>query len=310
MSVGRISTVAVPRYFSCDTFKEFLNSFIPAYRSSNKIVLDFRSCDFPDLDALLLLQMYEDISKEEGKSIEYLTEDATKQKISLFRMLSLFKKEDPTFSQETFENFFSDSLLRISRSRTMEEIRQIVNKMTKIIQNQFKATKEIAMALSWCMGEITDNCATHGYENYAKNDLTLPIYTSVWGMENRVRIVIADRGQGIVNSLSKKPMYAGKGKAEILKESIKKGVSGHPDYSPGFGLYGVSEIAKNSNGKMTIMNNGLTLKIDGGVQTVTSISNFPGTFISLDLNKNSSVSLVQILGPDQIGDLDFLMEAI
>ena len=304
--MGRTSLIRVPGFFDARAFKDFLNEFLPAFRDSQKIVLDFSSCRFPDIDALVLLQMYEDISRAQGKNIEYSSPNMSEPHI-LEKMLSLFKKDHGSDSS-TFETFFAGKLHQITRSMKTEEVRTTVNKLDKVIQDQFAATRQVAMALSYCTGEITDNSAVHGYENYAHEDLQIPIYTAAWGLENSVKIVIADRGVGIVKSLKKKKPYHRLSKSEILRESLKKGVTGHPVFSPGFGLYGVSEIVRRSGGEMTIISNGVRLEIRGGEVLTSSISSIAGTFISIEIKKNVPIPLEDIIGPASMDNMEFLLD--
>lgn len=114
--------------------------------------------------------------------------------------------------------------------------------------------------IQYALREIIRNAAEH-----SKGDHVL-YCGQFWPTQNKVEVAILDEGIGIVRSLQRNPLVQGKTELDILRLSLKPGISGvHYEgalldesnewANSGFGLYVVSELCRRG-GSLTVLSGG------------------------------------------------------
>ncbi|MFC1540577.1 hypothetical protein ACFL4J_01015 [Candidatus Margulisiibacteriota bacterium] len=208
--------------------------------------------------------------------------------------------------------------IRVSVHRCFngDESLKAVNKLMPVVKAKFEPTEEVLKALNWALWEIVDNAGGHGYGGFSGQEMSylIPVYFCAVARKDEIDISILDCGCGIQNSLtsSGKPEYRNISNAEALALAIKDETSGHPAGSPGFGLYGCAEIARDANGQLTILSGSRKLLLSGKELTVETSPHYQGTMVSLKVPKSASINLKRIFGnkstiaeesfEDQIGE--------
>ena len=208
---------------------------------------------------------------------------------------------------ERIETLFSKFAVPIELCKNSVDVINVTNQIVPHILNKVGATTDLKACLDWVVVELIDNAASHGYRCYDKSEYTHPIYVSAYEHKGSVEIGICDRGQGIRSSLEEK--HTIESPKVALRMAIQEGISGHPDGSPGFGLWGSSELARRGGGEFRLWSSGANLSIVSGKQTVTG--GFPhfGTLICLKFNKNAKPPFQKIVKCGTVDEyLDYVKE--
>lgn len=295
--------LTLPEYLASSRIKDFLNECLPHLEnpSIKRIVLDGTDSELVDLEGYVLFIILFDIARERGIELKVLfVPDSHVARFANYILGRGIYDMDQYLEEKVRVKF--------TRCFSSDETNAATNRLANLIKNQMKPNEEVANALSWSIGELTDNAGIHGYQAYAGERFPKAVYVTAIDLTDTIHLVIADRGQGIINSLRSKPEFADFSKNDLLAHALVEGVSGHPVFSPGFGLYSCSEIIKRSNGKMNIFTNGAHLLIENGQVSVRSILDFGGTLISVEINKSASVPLTEIIGENSTGMLEFYWE--
>lgn len=119
------------------------------------------------------------------------------------------------------------------------------------------------------------------------------MYVCAFAFKERVEIIVFDLGQGIAASITK--VHIGVKPKDALIYATRHGVSGHPNGSPGFGLYGSAQIARLGGGSLYIISGGYGARITDKSEKTFSIPKFGGTLISLGLRSGSNFALDSII---------------
>lgn len=150
-----------------------------------------------------------------------------------------------------------------------------------------------------------DNAGVHGYKCYDNKEYPKPVYFAGYIFKDKIELCIADRGQGIYNSLSTNNLdYKDADARKCVYDSIKNGVSGHPDKSPGFGLFCSDYVQKEGCGGLTIWSSGYKLIIEGNSKKSYKIEYNIGTIVKIEVKKTENVTINKILGYDLDDDVE------
>jgi hypothetical protein len=154
------------------------------------------------------------------------------------------------------------------------------------------------------LNEIWDNAGVHGYKCYETRIYPKPVYICAFARSNEVEICIADRGQGIFSSLKNIDKYKCISRKEALKLSIENCVSGHPQNSPGFGLYCSSQFARTGDGELLIWSSECKLSVSSKCDKIYSSRFNMGTIITIIIPKKANIPFGEILRNDICGKRD------
>ena len=257
------------------------------------MVFDTRDCESLCPVVLMFLSMQSDLLREMGVKVRGVRSNDGKA-FYLLKIFGFF----PTLESSIPEEIKQQSV-GVRKITQVRELSDLVQDLVTLIKARTSCNVKTGAALDWVLTELLDNSGTHGYKCYTTGEKTYPkpVYACGFSYEDRVEIAIGDFGQGIHESL--KLTYPEIEIKEALEMAIKKGVSGHPNGSPGFGLYGASELARRGGGSFYIWSSGHGIEVRGGSKPLL-FSGIPtnGTFVSFSLNKSMEVPFQEILGRD------------
>lgn len=282
-----ILQIDVTNKFSVAEFRKYILEFNEALESRTNVCVNLKKANYVSIYGVMLLELYKDIFESKGLIFQILLRDH-----GLAKFLSdLFGKQE-----KDFERLFKQDYLKISRCMNSKETNEVANQVSRILKAH--CSDDVSLSVSWLIGELADNAGVHGYGCLTSEEFPSPVYVAALDNAHNVEIAIMDRGFGIVNTLKTYGRKKIKGirERDFLEKALEKGVSGHPTWSPGFGLYGTSQIILNGNGCMDIFSNSYSMHFkDGKASTSLLKSDFKGTFIGLRIKKDSQLNLEEII---------------
>lgn len=209
-------------------------------------------------------QHKDDISKEQYKE-EKLTEDEMHFNFSIHACKS-------TFESETAH-------------------KEIIKALKEIFPDMDKKT---CASIDYILTEIRDNAGVHGYECYDVENYPSPVYICGSEYNGKIEIAIGDLGQGIWKSLTKNnKQYADLKNKDAVVEALKDGVSGHPNRSPGFGLYSSKEILS-KGGVLHIWSSDCYVESCKGKEKVFTTSFPKGTIVTFVIDTSALLSFDEV----------------
>lgn len=159
------------------------------------------------------------------------------------------------------------------------------------IVNTLKASPEIELSvlqlLSYCFYEILDNVLTHSGK---KSGTVLMHYELA---RSSIKILVADDGIGIRQSLSQNKTYAGITESEAVQLCVQDRVT--DGKGMGFGLYSTMCLIKNAGIVMEIHSGKHILRTDGHKTEVSETTPWQGTIIYFELLTDKEISPNSIL---------------
>lgn len=295
----------LPKYFDHNQFDALLNQerqlFNEIRGNPQDIVFDLSETEFISTLAVLLIAQISDNFIAGGHKCLVQYGKPKKESLTawLFGVMGLVKDENDKEVQSYLDTF----RVGIKRCHNGKESLDAVNKLIPIIRSEIKPSENVLRALNWALWEIVDNAGTHGYGTYddMQSNYPRPVYFCAFSYKDvMIDIAILDSGQGIHKSFltSGKEKYRNITNEDALKLSIQNSESGHPKGSPGFGLYGCAEMAKQSDGKLMIISGENKLIRSKESVDILSSSGYDGTMVSLRIPKQAAVNLESIFGKD------------
>lgn len=192
--------------------------------------------------------------------------------MNLNRLLSQYF---PDLSSAPTIEVFDETNLFIVYKHIIETLQMV----PEIEQNVIKG-------LAFCLYEVLDNVITHSGK---KNGTVLFHYSHE---QRRMRLVVADDGVGIKDSMSKNPLYKDIDEAYAIQICIQKNVT--DGNGMGFGLFSTSRLVDHVGISMQIQSGDYLLIYDGKESIVKDARNWQGTVVFLDLHSD------QDFNPDEI----------
>lgn len=161
--------------------------------------------------------------------------------------------------------------------------RDVVNALT----SHFEIEVSVLQALSYCLYEMMDNVHIHSGK---------PLGTAITHYDNSnktLRILIADDGMGIRQSLAENEKYKDITEPEALKLCLEDTIT--DGKGMGFGLYTTSRLV-NSIGKEFILHSGShKLIIKDGTTTVIKNGLWQGTLIYMEIGTGEEIDPNQVV---------------
>lgn len=240
--------------------------------TNSQKILDFSDKNFvePIFIAIIKALKY-------NKTIEGIKINTTKDSSSYIKRMLL--------DQTTSETLIPMTLVK-SRADTEKAASEIVGKLN-ITEKQGK------YEIKYILDELMINSLDHG-ESHAVT------YCQVYRNLNEIEIGIVDTGIGFYKTISRTKNI--KTEEEALKCSIQKGVSGAVQtvYSSaskhaGMGLFVISEMVKDSKGRMIIVS-GNTIYDVVNDSVVKCPYNWQGSIVYLRFNRDSFNGIVSEIG--------------
>ena len=191
---------------------------------------------------------------------------------------------DVAFVLDKYFNGKNNVSIDVFDAQTLNAVyRDVVNVLT----SHFEIEVSVLQALSYCLYEMMDNVHIHSGK---------PLGTAMTHYDDLrkvLRILIADDGMGIRESLASNEKYKDITEAEALKLCLKDRIT--DGKGMGFGLYTTSRLV-DSIGKEFVLHSGRhKLIIKDNVTTVAENGFWQGTLIFMEIGTGEEIDPNQIV---------------
>jgi len=290
--------IELPETFSTEQAQTKIEDLGRAYSASfspntTEVVFDFSKCTTFSPTGLIYIRMWRDQLNENGIITFY--RKANQKADSFFKRMRLIPRTETEclFERSPVEEEF---LYDIHCCNTTQECTAAHKEILSRVVEKDSVPAETYAAVDYMLNELWDNAGVHGYECYLSEDYPKPIYICALEHEDHYEICVGDRGQGIYSSLKKNnKSLQEKNKKDSVKAAIQNGISGHPNGSPGFGLYCSAEFMRKGSGKLHIWSSGCYLVISAKDDRIYNSSITHGTIVSFIINKDAVLPFEKVL---------------
>ncbi len=299
--------VKLPKVFTSKNARVAIDSLSVLYNESMKkeitnIYFDFSNCVEISPVGLLYIRMWKDelIDRQKLTFYNKSTDDNKMQQYLRFMSLLPKRSEEKLVSKEFF--FYS-----IHSCNNINECSEAQREIISNVISRGKLKDSTYCSVDYMINELWDNAGVHGYACYQSPVYPKPVYMCALEYPDHYEISIGDRGQGIFSSLQQKRPYIKR--KDALLECIKDGVSGHPDGSPGFGLFCSSEFIKKGHGNLTIWSSECHLDVSSSANKIYNSDFKIGTLVNIKFDKTAEMPFEKILC-DNHNIIDYIDETI
>ena len=168
-----------------------------------------------------------------------------------------------------------------------ENIYNVYVDVVKTLKNSPDIELGVLQLLSYCFYEILDNVLTHSGKN------TGTVLMHYEPSRSSIKILIADDGMGIRQSLSENEAYKDLSEAEAIRLCLKDKVT--DGKGMGYGLYSTTCLIKNAGVVMEIHSGQHILRTDGEKEDITEAPMWQGTIIYFELHTDREIDPNSIL---------------
>tara|TARA_Y100000816_G_C25913357_1_gene476339 strand:- start:40 stop:810 length:771 start_codon:yes stop_codon:yes gene_type:complete len=240
------------------------------------------------------MSAFRDLYKEKKPSIEtYIRYKKSSKITKIFQSFGLFKIED--LYNDSYVKSISNYSVPLEKCTNTDDCLHVHDKIMNQVKKRTNCSKNNYAVIDYILNEIWDNAGTHGYKCYYTEEYPKPIYFQSFSYKTGVEIAILDLGQGIGSSLKTNIKYQNLGIDDALKEALLESVTGHPNNSPGFGLFSTSELIKSNSGELHIWSSGRSINVTSSA-TRTGIGGFyEGTLVYLKINTEIDAEFERVM---------------
>lgn len=253
-------------------------------KEAKVISFDFSDCTNMSPSGIVYIRMLRDHVKSIGFDTYYRrSQDETINNMMREMNLVQGNEDDIVYSNIKF-------IYPLHYCNSVRESREAHKEIMDFFLKEFpNMENSLKVSIDYMLTEIRDNAGVHGYKCYNEEEYPLPVYICGAEYNGKIEISIGDRGQGIWKSLTKNnPTFAKNNNKDAVVNALKNGVSGHPDSSPGFGLFSSKELLKN-DGTLHIWSSNCYVVSEKGIDKKFS-TDFPiGTIVTFVIDKNALV---------------------
>lgn len=184
----------------------------------------------------------------------------------------------------------------------------LVNRIMKVIKNNFKVEDSIYITLNFCLWEIIDNIKLHSGSK-AKYTLVVQNFPKA----NHLDICVIDNGAGLYKSLTQtstsqfKDLTAKSAVQMCTEKDVTDGKG------CGYGLYSYKNFAINNKGMLIIYSGNYFQEIKGGSSTVKRGQYWDGTIIFNRIKTDVPVDINEIFDnqiPTSVDECDSEIEGL
>ena len=140
----------------------------------------------------------------------------------------------------------------------------------------------VLQALSYCFYEVLDNVLTHSEK------ICGTVLMRYLPDMNRIQILVADDGIGVLKSLKINPQYADISEEDAVRTCIWDGVT--DGKGMGFGLYSTSRLIQNVGITLEIHSGNSMLVFDGMETVVKTMPHWQGTIVYFELHSDREIN--------------------
>ena len=290
-------TISVPERLTGKKISELFElstDFLRVINQYDRVTFDISKCNFINPAGTVLLSAFRDIYKDKSPEIEtYVRYKKSSRVTKILQSWGLYTLEE--LYHDSYVKSISNYTVPLERCNNTDECLDVHEKIMDHIKVRTECTDNTFATLDYILNEIWDNAGTHGYECYYTEEYPKPIYFQSFSYKSGVEIAILDLGQGIANSLKSKDFYRNFSTDQILKKALEEKVTGHPNNSPGYGLYSSSELVKSNSGELHIWSSGRSINVTNN-STRTGIGGFEnGTLVYLKIKAQIDTKFEEIM---------------
>ena len=178
-----------------------------------------------------------------------------------------------------------------------ENIYDVYVDIVRTLKNSPDIELSVLQLLSYCFYEILDNVLTHSGK---KTGTVLMHYEP---SRSSIKILVADDGIGIRQSLSENDAYKEISEPEAIRMCLKNNVT--DGKGMGFGLYSTTCLIKNAGVMMELHSGHHLLRTDGVKEEVFEAPEWQGTIIYFELHTDREIDPNSILGNRTDAEAEF-----
>lgn len=160
----------------------------------------------------------------------------------------------------------------------------------------------VLQSLAYCFYEVLDNVITHSMKKCG----TAIVQHDA--QHSSVKVLVADDGVGIKESLTKNPKYSSVTTEQALKLCVEDSVT--DGKGMGYGLFSTLQLVHNGGTKLIIKSCDKILKFDGYTITVADSEFWQGTIVYFELHSDKEIntSIVFKGNADVASDYDQIID--
>lgn len=301
------TVIKIQKSLSAENFNQRINEIcfsLEEYKNTNNVIFDLMECDYISPTGIVFLQMFRDALKEQGSK--------TFAKIPEKRFLKRFLKTSGLIDLSIQEDkLLSKYTVKITRCNSVDACLNLQKDIMSKVIDRFTIDASTYAAIDYMVAEIWDNSGTHGYGCYETIEYPKPIYICTFSYTDKIEIVIGDRGLGIVSTLRQNNEKLSKlPSKDIMLKSIENTISGHPNGSPGFGLYCASEFLRKGKGALNIFSSKYHLRVSNKRTKIMKSKYDLGTLVSFTVFKTAQIPFKEIIGRDADEQVDIFIDGV
>lgn len=270
-----------------------LQNYLKTDKSNNKsiynyniVTFDFRNCKNISPTGIVYIKMLRDRLNDNNIKTFYKAKNEITEYLKRFNLVPLNDEKD---IKEKYK-------LELKSCNNTDECLEAHKYLIKNIIEPTISDKSTFSSIDYMLNELRDNAGVHGYKCYNTKNYPKPVYMCAFYNESVIEIAIGDLGQGIYKSLSSNNTdLIIKNEKEALISSLKLGVSGHPDKSPGFGLFCAKEFTEKANGSLHIWSSNTYLKFEDNVPKLYSSKFDIGTIIGIIIPIQAHIPFEEVI---------------
>lgn len=157
----------------------------------------------------------------------------------------------------------------------------VYRRVIELLKGHLNIELGVLQALAYCLYEVLDNVIIHA-EKHAGT-----IITDYDEQQHSLRIMVADDGIGIHQSLTANVLYQNLSESEALHAAIKDRVT--DGQGLGFGLYATNLLVKHTNSAFEIRSGHHRLTMNGEEVQVQNAEFWQGTIVYMQLRTNAEI---------------------
>lgn len=294
--------IKLPHVFSTERASSIINLLYKDYKNSfsstvSEVLFDFSDCASMSPVGLIYIQMWRDSLVDKGKKTFY--RKSNKKTDNFLKKMNLLPHIEKIEDEDIEKKFF----YKIHKCQNIDECSSAHHEIVSNVVRRNKIDDATYCAVDYMINELWDNAGVHGYECYNSEIYPKPVYICALEEDTYYEVCIGDRGQGIYNSLQKNnPDLRGYNKKNSILAAIKDGISGHPNGSPGFGLYSAAEFIRKGNGTLRLWSSDCYLLISSKDNRIYNSAIATGTLVSFIIRKDAVLPFEEVLGTHSICD--------
>lgn len=180
--------------------------------------------------------------------------------------------------REYFKDAATNTIIEVFDTDNLYAVYQdIVKSLDKIPSIELS----VLQSLAYCFYEVLDNVITHSKK---KCGTAIVQHDSD---NSSIKILVADDGIGIRESLASNPKYSSITTAQALKLCVEDTVT--DGNGMGYGLYSTLQLVHNGGSKLIIRSCDKTLNFDGQTIDIEDSASWQGTIVYFEIHSDKEV---------------------